>query len=471
MDPFLIVLLGIGAMFVLILLHVPVGIAMMAVGVGGYAIIVGIKPALSTLVSETAGNIENPGLAVIPLFLLMGSFATAGGLSSEIYRLANAFLGHRKGGLAFATMGGCGVFGAVCGSSTATAATFGRVALPEMLKRGYAPHFAAGTIAAGGTLGALVPPSVIMIIYAVVTRENILDLFVAAVVPAVLAIVFHFGAIRIYLMRSPESAPAGEKFDWRQRWQAIKGAWAVLILLVAVIGGIYGGVVTVDEAAAMGAMLSLAFAILRRRLTWRRFLGCLDRERSGHGDDLCGHLWRIGVCLFHHGGPGAAGADDLDRRARSAAIDDRIRPVDRLRNSRRDIRHRFSNADYPAIRAAYHRSPRIRSDLVGHHQCGRCRARHDHAANRHERLCLTWASAKHSAQPDILWRDAICPFGPGKANCIDPFPDIDALSCQGMNWDNGRSRSPTLIHRPGIWLVASLNHIASRLLDPSRKYV
>ncbi|MEJ2120113.1 MAG: TRAP transporter large permease [Alphaproteobacteria bacterium] len=275
MDPILIVLLGIGAMFVLIALHVPVGIAMMVVGVGGYAMIVGVKPALSTMVSETAGNIENPGLAVIPLFLLMGSFATAGGLSAEIYRLANAFLGHRKGGLAFATMGGCGIFGAVCGSSTATAATFGRVALPEMLKRGYAPHFAAGTIAAGGTLGALVPPSVIMIIYAVVTRENILDLFAAAVVPAIMAILFHFAAIRIYLMRNPEAAPPGERLSWPERWAAIKGAWAVLILLVAVIGGIYGGVLTVDEAAAAGAMLALGFAIVRRRLTWRRFFDAL----------------------------------------------------------------------------------------------------------------------------------------------------------------------------------------------------
>ena len=137
-----------GAMFALIALHVPIGIAMMAVGVLGYAALEGFRPALSSMINAISGNIENPGLAVIPLFLLMGSFATAGGLSAEIYRLATAFVGHRRGGLAMATMGGCGVFGAVCGSSTATAATFGRVALPEMLKRGYAPHFAAGTIAA-----------------------------------------------------------------------------------------------------------------------------------------------------------------------------------------------------------------------------------------------------------------------------------------------------------------------------------
>lgn len=275
MDPFLIALIGLGATFLLIALHVPVGVAMFAVGVGGYALLEGTRPALSTMVSEISGNIENPGLAVIPLFLLMGSFATAGGLSGEIYRFANAFVGHRRGGLAMATMGGCGVFGAICGSSAATAATFGRVALPEMLKRGYAAHFAAGTIAAGGTLGALVPPSVIMIIYAVITQENVLDLFVAAVIPAIMAIVFHFSAISIYLARNPEAGPPGPRADWRERLSATRGAWAALIMLIAVIGGIYGGVVTVDEAAALGAILALAFAVVRRRLSWRGFWNAL----------------------------------------------------------------------------------------------------------------------------------------------------------------------------------------------------
>lgn len=276
MDPFLIVAVGLLVMFLLIGLHVPIGFAMLVVGIGGYALMAGMKPALSTFVSEVIANIENPGLAVIPLFLLMGSFATAGGLSAEIFRVANAFVGHRRGGLAMATMGGCGVFGAVCGSSTATAATFGAVALPEMLKRGYAPHFAAGTIAAGGTLGALVPPSVIMIIYAVVTqRVIILDLFVAAVVPAILAVLFHFIAIQVYLMRAPGAGPAAERSTWGERLRALGNAWAVLILLIGVIGGIYGGIVTVDEAAALGAMLSLFFAVVRRRLTWNRFWGAI----------------------------------------------------------------------------------------------------------------------------------------------------------------------------------------------------
>lgn len=276
MDPALIVLLGLGAMFVLILLHVPVGISMLVIGVGGYAVLGGWKPALSTLVSEVSSNIANPTLAVVPLFLLMGSFATAGGLSAEIYRFANAVIGHRKGGLAMATMGGCGVFGAVCGSSTATAATFGKVALPEMLKRGYSPHFAAGTIAAGGTLGALVPPSVIMIIYAVVARDiNILDLFIAAVIPAILAIAFHFTAIQLYLARNPGAGPAGERLAWRERLRAAAGAWAVLVLMVAILAGIYGGIVTVEEAAALGAVMALLFAVARRRLTWRKFWDAL----------------------------------------------------------------------------------------------------------------------------------------------------------------------------------------------------
>lgn len=284
MDPFLIAGIGIAVMLLLILLHVPVGFAMMLVGIGGYTLLVGFKPALSSFISETIANIENPGLAVIPLFLLMGSFATVGGLSAEIYRFANAFLSRRKGGLAMATMGGCAVFGAVCGSSTATAATFGRVALPEMLKRGYAPHFAAGTIAAGGTLGALVPPSVIMIIYAVVTQKVvIIDLFVAAVIPSILAVLFHLVAIRIYLLVNPDGAPAGTRASWREKLDATLGAWAVLILLFAVIGGIYGGVVTVDEAAALGAILAFLFALIRGRLTWRKFWNALIESAAATG--------------------------------------------------------------------------------------------------------------------------------------------------------------------------------------------
>lgn len=280
MDPLAMAGLGLAFMFVLILAKVPIGIAMAMTGFAGFAVLGGVKPALSILVSEPVGVIESFEFAVIPLFLLMGSFATAGGLSAEIYRLAYAFVGHRPGGLAIATMGGCALFGAVCGSSPATAATFGRVALPQMLQRGYAPSFAAGCIAAGGTLGALVPPSIIMIIYAVLARVPILDVFVAAVIPALIAVTLHTITIMIYTRLNPEAGPAGGRTGWAERLLVVRQSWAVLTLLTVVIGGIYGGVFTVNEAAAVGAMFAFFLALFRGRLTWQSFLEALGETAA-----------------------------------------------------------------------------------------------------------------------------------------------------------------------------------------------
>ena len=280
MDPLLIGALGLGAMFVLILLQVPIGISMIATGIVGFGLIAGFGPALSILATEPASNIASTDLAVVPLFLLMGSFASSGGLSADIYNVAYALLGHRRGGLAYATVGGCGLFGAICGSSPATAATFGRVALPEMLKRGYSPSFAAGTIAARGTLGSIVPPSVIMIIYAVVAEQFILALFVAAIIPAIIAIAFHLIAAWTYIRINPKAGPAGPRVAWPERWKAIRESWAVILLVLAVIGGIYGGVFTVNEAAAVGAALSFLFALARRRLTWATFWSALIETAS-----------------------------------------------------------------------------------------------------------------------------------------------------------------------------------------------
>lgn len=280
MDPLAIAGLGLAFMFVLILAKVPIGIAMAMTGFLGFAVMGGVKPALSILVSEPVGVIESFEFAVIPLFLLMGSFATAGGLSAEMYRLAYAFVGHRPGGLAIATMGGCALFGAVCGSSPATAATFGRVALPQMLERGYAPSFAAGCIAAGGTLGALVPPSIIMIIYAVLARVPILDVFVAAIIPAILAVVLHTITIMVFTRANPAAGPPGPRVAWGERLRVVRQSWAVIALLVTVIGGIYGGVFTVNEAAAVGAMFAFLLALLRRRLTWTTFLQALGETAA-----------------------------------------------------------------------------------------------------------------------------------------------------------------------------------------------
>ncbi|MFN7634777.1 MAG: TRAP transporter large permease, partial [Acetobacteraceae bacterium] len=267
MDPLALAGLGLAFMFLLILLHVPLGVAMGLAGVAGFAWIATWPAALSLLASETAGALASMELATIPLFILMGGFATAAGLSEDLYRMAYALVGHRRGGLAMATIGGCAGFGAVCGSSIATTATFARIALPTMGGRGYAPGFAAGTVVAGGTLGILVPPSVIMVIYAVIARELIVELYLAALVPAVLAVLLHAVAIGVQTRLDPASGPAGPRMPWRERWAVVRGCWGVALLAGTIMGGIGFGVFTATEAAAVGAAMAFCFAILRRGLS------------------------------------------------------------------------------------------------------------------------------------------------------------------------------------------------------------
>jgi tripartite ATP-independent transporter DctM subunit len=271
MDPIVVAFLGLGLMFLLIIFQVPIGISMAVMGVVGFGMISGFAPALTLLSTESSSAIGNPDLAVIPLFLLMGNFLAAAGISGDVYNLASAFVGHRRGGLALATIGGCSLFGAVCGSSAATAATFGRVALPEMLKRDYSPTLATGCIAAGGTLGSLVPPSVIMIIYAVMAEEFILALFIAAVIPALIEIALYLITIQIYVRVQPKAGPAGPRMSWLERLKMMRQCWGALFIGGTVIGGIYGGIFTVNEAASFGAALSLLFALGRRKLTRKIF--------------------------------------------------------------------------------------------------------------------------------------------------------------------------------------------------------
>ena len=271
MEPVTVVLLGLAGMFVLILLHVPLGVAMGIAGVVGFGVLANFMPAYTLLASETASAFTSQDLATIPLFIMMGGFASAAGLSEDLYRVAYALVGHRRGGLAMATIGGCAGFGAVCGSSIATTATFGRVALPPMQARGYAPGFATGTVAAGGTLGILVPPSIIMVIYAVLAEQLILTLYVAAIVPSILAVALHFSAIAIYTRVRPMDAPAGELMPWNERVRELLRGWAVLLLILIVLGGISFGVFTAVEGAAVGAALAFIFALLRRSLDRETF--------------------------------------------------------------------------------------------------------------------------------------------------------------------------------------------------------
>ncbi len=280
MDPILIALLGLIGMFALIALHIPIGVAMAISGAVGFGYLTGWRPAVSLFATEPVSIFASMDLAVIPLFLLMGSFAGISGLSSDIYRLAYAFVGHRRGGLALATIGGCAGFGAVCGSSLATAATLGRVALPEMLDRGYSPTLATGCVAAGGTLGMLIPPSVIMVIYAFLAEQFVITMFVAALIPGLIAVLAHFITIGILVRRNPESGPAGPRMSWSERLDILKGSWGVLLLLFTVIGGIYGGVFTVNEAAALGVGLAFMFTVARRKLTLASFRQILSDTAS-----------------------------------------------------------------------------------------------------------------------------------------------------------------------------------------------
>lgn len=264
MDPLVVAGIGFAIMFVLIAFHVPIGIAMGFVGVGGFAAVVGWQPALSLLASEPAATLTNLNLAVIPLFMLMGNLAASAGLANDVYNIAHAFIGHRKGGLATATVLGCGGFGAVCGSGVATTATFGKVALPEMLERGYSPALASGSIAAGGTLGIIVPPSTIMVLYAILTEQFVVELFTAALIPAVLAVVLYALAVRATVSLDKTAATDITPLSWPERWAELRKGWGVVFLSVVVLGGIYSGIFTVNEAAAVGVVVSFIFLIARK---------------------------------------------------------------------------------------------------------------------------------------------------------------------------------------------------------------
>jgi tripartite ATP-independent transporter DctM subunit len=277
----LIALLGFLVMMLLIVLHVPIGVSMALVGVAGFASIVGWGPAVSLMASEPASAMANLDLAVIPLFMLMGSLAAAAGLAGDVYNLANAMIGHRRGGLASTTIVASAGFGAICGSGVATTATFGRVAMPEMLERGYKPGLAAGSIAAGGTLGIIVPPSGMMILYAVLTEQSVLALFSAALIPAVMAVTFYMIAIQVKLTMDPEAAKRGERASARERLAALGRAWGVIVLFVVVMGGIYSGVFTVHEAAAVGVVFAFFLLVVKGKLTWKTLVGVLAEASAG----------------------------------------------------------------------------------------------------------------------------------------------------------------------------------------------
>ncbi|MCB1424966.1 MAG: TRAP transporter large permease [Zhengella sp.] len=263
---------GFVVLFALMLLRVPIGIAMGLVGVGGFAAITGWKPALNLLAQSPVRTITDFNLSLIPFFILMGVLATNSGMSRELFRTGQAWFGSFKGGMALSTVGACAGFAAICGSSVATAATMTKIALPEMQRVGYRDDVAAGVIAAGGTLGILIPPSVVLAVYAFITEQDVGKLFIAGVVPGLLAILMYMATVRIAYARS---LPAGEPFRLGAAIRSLSGVWAVLLLFIAIIGSIYFGVVTATEAAAVGSLLTALIGIARGRLGPRLILESL----------------------------------------------------------------------------------------------------------------------------------------------------------------------------------------------------
>jgi C4-dicarboxylate transporter, DctM subunit len=263
-------LIAFAVLLALAFARVPIAFAMLIVGTVGFAMQRGIDPALSQLAATTFASGIDYELSVIPLFILMGNFVARAGMSQELFAAAYAFIGHLRGGLAMSTILACAGFGAICGSSVATAATMSRVAYPPMRKLGYSEKLAASCIAAGGTLGILIPPSTIMVIYGILTETNIGKLFAAGVIPGILAALLLCLAVQWVVWRDPSAGPAGERSTWRERWAAFRGIWAVVALFVVSIGGIYGGIFTATEGAGVGAFGAFVFALVRRALTWSK---------------------------------------------------------------------------------------------------------------------------------------------------------------------------------------------------------
>jgi tripartite ATP-independent transporter DctM subunit len=258
---------GFVVLFALMLLRVPIGMAMGLVGVSGFAYLSGGGPALKIVGHTTMRTVTDFNFAVIPLFLLMGSLATTSGMSRELFRAANGFVGHLRGGLGIATIAACGGFAAICGSSVATAATFSRVAYPEMRRYGYPQSFATGVIAAGGTLGIMIPPSTVFAVYGLITEQDVGKLFVAGIVPGILAVLMYMATISIIGALRPGFLPAGPRSSWKERLEGVREVWATVLLFAFVIGGIYGGMFTATEAAGMGAGGAFIIGIVRRRLS------------------------------------------------------------------------------------------------------------------------------------------------------------------------------------------------------------
>ncbi len=270
MSPCTIGLIGIAALILLLFARIPVGLAMAIVGFTGFVQLVNLDAALSLLARDVFSTFSSYGLTVIPLFIFMGQVSFHAGISRRLYDTAYAFIGHRPGGLAMATIGACTAFGAICGSSPATAATMGTVALPEMKRYNYSMELASGAVASGGSLGMLIPPSVVFIVYGIMTEQSIGKLFMAGILPGLLIAALFCLAITLSCHRNPELGPPGPLTRWRDRMQSLKGTGETLLIFGLVMGGLFVGFFTPTEAGAIGALCSIAIALMGHNLTFAK---------------------------------------------------------------------------------------------------------------------------------------------------------------------------------------------------------
>ncbi|MXZ49353.1 MAG: TRAP transporter large permease subunit, partial [Rhodobacteraceae bacterium] len=280
MDPIFLGLIGLVVLFLLIMIRMPIAYAMILVGGLGITLINGPALVLNQLKTLAYFQFSIYSLTVVPMFVLMGCLASRSGLSAALFRAANAWLGWLKGGTAMAVIAACAGFGAVCGSSLATASTMGRVALPELKKYKYSGALATGSVAAGGVLGILIPPSVVLIIYAVVVEANIVSMFLASIIPGLMATLLFILTIAAYVIVVPESGPRGSKIERDEFIAATKGVFPVLLIFGLVLGGIFFGFYNPTPAAAIGVFLVLGHGLITSQLNWNGIIESI-KETAG----------------------------------------------------------------------------------------------------------------------------------------------------------------------------------------------
>jgi C4-dicarboxylate transporter DctM subunit len=297
MSPVTIGIIGIAVLLLFFLLGMPVAFSMAFVGFVGFAYLAGLFPALSLIAQDIFGEFSSYPLSVIPMFILMGTFAFASGISKRLYETTYAWLGHRRGGLTIATVLACAGFAAICGSTAATAATMGKISLPEMKKYGYDDKLATGTVAAAGTLGILIPPSTILIVYGILTEESIGKLFIAGILPGLLLSLAFVCTVIFLCLRNPALGPPGTRVGWKKRFTATAGIIEAMILFLLTIGGLFLGWFSPTQAGAIGAGGALLIGLGRGRLTWRRFL---DAGKEGLGTACMVIFIITGAVIFGH---------------------------------------------------------------------------------------------------------------------------------------------------------------------------